>query len=68
MRHVNLIKAILSSHYRVKVDEEQAITEVVNLHRKQRKGSLDDKAEQLVARLEVATGHSIAELLERSAA
>jgi hypothetical protein len=67
MKQLNMIRAVVSSHYRVKVDDEQAIAEVVNLYRKQGKGSLDDKAEQLVARLEVATGHSIAELLERKA-
>lgn len=63
MKHANKIRAILSSHYGRKVDDVEALQEVYSLRRKQVKGSLDDRSEFLVARLEGATGEELKELL-----
>lgn len=63
MKHANMVRAVLASHYGQPVTHKQAVDEIRNLKRKQASGLLDDKAEHLVARLETATGEELADFL-----
>lgn len=58
------VKAILKEHYRLQgeVSTTEARHEIRNLARKSDKGSLDDRAGALAARIHTTTGRSVVEL------